>query len=520
MQQNPSLFARLVDSAIRHRFVVFPIFVVIVGLAVVYVLAAPKQYASTMQMVVREARERPLVSADKATPETAPETSQELMESHAEEEYAMLSADDIMQRAVQYRARVVPDAPNPAPGTPEMAKQIKRISARFKIVPMRKTPVIEVTYSDVTPEAAQAVLQELQRADLEKHIRVMRPGGTVRVFTEEKAAFDKSLAEAEKQLSSFQIQNNLSSLIDEESSLEKDRDATRTALLQEQASLASEKSQMQSLQDMLAHTPERVPTTVRESPNFYTIQQVTSVLVDLTNQRTKLLTRYQPTDRLVVEADKQIADTEARLQNLKTDPTTEKDSDNNPVWIQAEQQLALAGVAVASSMAKTNALSSQLTELDGRLHQLQNITAENDMLESKVDQLKDTQRQYADKLTNEMVEDVLDRAKLGNIAIAMEPTISSHPVSPNVPLVLALGLLGATTLSGIYLFAMESHRTTFFTPYELQSALGLRVLGTIPETRSPALAMPTHYAGEFNYLIQQGSISERRQNNGNSIRRS
>lgn len=520
MQQNPSLLAKLIDSAIRHKLVVLSIFVVIVGLSVIYVLVAPKQYASTMQMVVREARERPLVSADKATPETAPETSQELMESHAEEEYAMLSADDIMQRAVQYRMRVVADAPNPAPGSQEMAKQIKRISAHFKIVPMRKTPVIEVTYRDVTPEAAQAVLQEVQRADLEKHIRVMRPSGTVKVFTDEKAGFDRRLAEAEQELSAFQIRNDLSSLLDEESSLEKDRDATRSALLQEQASLASEKAQMQSLKDMLAHTPERVPTTLRESPNFYTIQQVTSVLVDLTNQRTKLLTRYQPTDKLVVEADKEIADTEARLQSLKTDPTTEKDSDNNPVWVQAEQQLALAGVAVSSSIAKTNALTSQLTELDGHLHQLQNITADNDMLESKVEQLKDTQRQYADKLTSEMVEDVLDRAKMGNIAIAMEPTISSRPVSPNIPLVLALGLLSATTLNGLYLFVIESHRTTFFTPYELQSAMGLRILGTIPEARSPALAAPAHYAGEFNYLTQQGSISERRQENGNSTRRS
>lgn len=520
MNQNTSILGKLLDSAFRHRIVVLSIFFCTMGLTSLYLVTAPRQYASTMQMVVREAREKPFVSADKATPETQPETSQELMESHADEEYAMLSGNDIMQRAVQYRAQMIPGAPNPAAGTRQMAREIKRISGKFTIVPVRKTPVIEVTYRDVTPETAQAVLQEVQRADIEKHIKVMRPSGATQVFADEKASFDRQLEQAERDLTDFQIKNGITSLEDEKSSLEKDRDATRSALLQEQSSLASEEAQLKTLQNALSRTPERIPTTVKETPNYYSIQQVTSVLVDLVNQRTKLLTRYQPGDKLVTEVDKQIEDTNGRLLQLQTSPVAEKDSDNNPVWMQSQQQLALTAAAVSASIAKTNTLSNQVATLNARLHQLQGIEVESDALESRVDQLRDTRRQYADKLTSERVEDALDRAKLGNIAIAMDPTISRRPVSPNVPLSLALSLVSSIVVTGLYLFTIESQRTTFFTPYELSTATGVRVLGAIPNSRNSQLPPSAHLAAEIAFLPPHDHHNSRREENGNRTRRS
>ncbi len=500
MEEHSSLMIKIVDAAFRFRVWLLVIFISVVSITVAVTLLTKKQYASTMQIIVRDAREKPLVVADKATPESSPDSSQELIESHAEAEFEMLSADDILQRAVMFRAKVVPGAPNPEPGSQEMAKEMKKMSGRLKITPVRKTPVIDVTYRDVTPEAAQQVLQEVQRADLEKHLKVLRPSGTSKVFADLSRTFDERLAQAEGQLSSFRIQNKFLTLSGEKDSLSKDRDATRSALLQEQAALATDLAQVAALNSALKKTPSRIPTTARETANSYSMQQVTGVLVDLQNKRTQMLTRYQPTDRLVTELDKQIADTDARLQKLRNDPTVEKDTDNNPVWLQTQQQLASANVAAAASMAKTRTLNGQLAKIEGRINQLENITADNDHLERTVDALKENQKLYSDKLDSELLEDQLDRDKLGNIAVAMEPTYSQHPVSPKVPLNIALGLLTAVALCGMFLFTIESNRGTFYTPFELTAGVGIRALAAIPESSLLPIAIETTPIAEPAFL--------------------
>ncbi len=511
MEEHSSLMVKIVDAAFRFRIWLLAIFISVVSITVAVTFLTTRQYASTMQIVVRDAREKPLVVADKATPESSPDSSQELIESHAEAEFELLSADDIMQRAVMFRAKLVPGAPNPEPGSQEMAKEIRKMSGRLKITPVRKTPVIDVTYRDVTPEAAQQVLQEVQRADLEKHLKVLRPSGTSKVFSDLAHAYDERLASAERQLASFQIQNKFLSLSGEKDSLSKDHDATRSALLQEQTALATDLAQVAALHSALQKTPSRIPTTARETANSYSMQQVTGVLVDLVNKRTQMLTRYQPTDRLVTELDKQIADTDARLQKLRNDPTVEKDTDNNPVWLQTQEQLASANVAAAASMAKTRALAGQLTKIEDRMNQLGNITADNDHLERTVEALKENQKLYSDKLDSEMLEDELDRDKLGNIAVAMEPTYSRYPVSPKIPLNMALGFLTATALCGMFLFMIESNRGTFYTPSELTAGVGIRALATIPECTS----MP--FASDMTPMTEPAFITmplNRRSNHG------
>jgi len=500
MHEQSSLFAKIVESAFRLKYWLLFVFISVMAVTIGVTLASKKQYASSMQLIVRDAREKPLVAADKGLPQSAPDSSQELVESHAEAEFEMLSADDILERAVLYRAKVLPSAPNPAPGSAEMAKEMQKMQGRLKVIPIKKTPVIEVSYRDASPEAAQKVLGEIQRADLEKHLKVLRPSGTTQVFSDLAHNYNDRLAKAEKDLSAFQIKNSLLSLPDEEASLSRDRDATRSALLAEQANLSSGKAQVAALQIALARTPERIPTTARESSNSYSIQQVTGVLVDLTNRRTQILTRYQPTDRLVTELDKQIADTNARLQSLKSEPSYERDSDNNPIFLQTQQQLAAANIAVAASQVRAKTLSAQLDQIGQRMKHLADISGDNDRLARNVEELKESQRLYADRLNSELVEDILDKDKLGNIAVAMEPTFSRHAVSPRVPLNIALGLLTAVALCGMLLFIIEANRSTFHSPAELTSGTGIPVLAAVPAVNTRLLMRDMVLASDGPFL--------------------
>ncbi len=338
-----------------------------------------------------------------------------------------------------------------------MAKEIKKLSGRLKITPIRKTTVLEISYSDRTPTAAQQVLQEMQRAYLDKHLKVLRPAGASKVFSDQASYYDARLTDAEQKLADLEIANNVVSLASEKESVGKDLDATRTALLQENAGAEAQRAQLAALRNELRTVPERIPTTSRSSSNYYALQQVTGVLVDLENKRTVLLTRYQPTDRLVGEVDQEIANTRAEIKHLQSEPNAENDSDVSTIWTQLQQQLKGGQVALAAGLAKTKALQAQALGLEARVNQLQNVGVVDNKLQREVTELRDGQRLYADKRDSELLEDVLDHAKVGNVAVAMEPSFSQLPVSPRIGLNLGLGLVTAIMLCIAVLFA--SNRT-------------------------------------------------------------
>jgi hypothetical protein len=57
-----------------------------------------------------------------------------------------------------------------------------------------------------------------------------------------------------------------------------------------------------------------------------------TLLVQLQNRRTELLTRYTPTDRLVGEVDQEIADTSNSLKAALAQKGQEDTTDVNPAW--------------------------------------------------------------------------------------------------------------------------------------------------------------------------------------------
>jgi hypothetical protein len=291
----------------------------------------------------------------------------------------------------------------------------------------------------------------------------------------------------------FQIANHVTSIPLETDELNKQLDAIRGDILQEQAAVAAAAAQTRSLRRLLddhgnstAIVPSRVSTSVRSASNFYATQQVEAVLIELQNKRTQLLTRFQSTDPLVTEVQEQIGNTQAALKRMKNEPNVETSTDQNPVWNQLEQQLRVAEVAADSSRARLGALRSEDAAISGRLLHLQSISVDNDHMERSLAELRDTEKLYSDKSEHERLEDVLDRTKVGNIAIAMEPTYSAYPVSPRILINYVLGFITALVCCIATLVVLESTRTTIISADELEDMFDLRVISTIPEFSSPA----------------------------------
>lgn len=485
MTEQQSIFQRSLHAVFHYKFLVAGIFFSIMGLTVLVTLLMPKQYESNMQIVVQDSREKPLEAASQQNNAAGvQDNSQELIESRVNSEMELLSADDIMQSAVHFRAGLDKSLPNPDPGSVLMAKQIAKLEGRLKLTPVRKTNVLEVSYRDKTPEIARQVLGQIQLDYLTKHLHTLRPEGTTQLFAQRSVATDQQLVDTQNKLVKFETDNHIVSIDGETDDLSKQLAALRADEFGEETGLASSKAQLQSMHRLMdpgGPVTERVDTTSRVSSNVYATQQVNGMLVELQNKRTTLLTRFQPTDPLVVEMNQQIAETKATLKQLGSDPNVERDSDINPVWNQLQQQMRGAEVAVASGNAKLTSLKGQEQRIENRLNELKSIGVEDDRLQREVSELRDTAKLYADKSEAERLEAALDSDRVGNVAVAMQPTFSRYPVSPRTMVNLVLGFITAIIACIAVLFILESGRTTFYSPSELESAAGLRVLSSVPE---------------------------------------
>ena len=112
--------------------------------------------------------------------------------------------------------------------------------------------------------------------------------------------------------------------------------------------------------------------------------------------------------------------------------------------------------------------------------QLESATIPQDTLERTIKETEEDYLLYTRKQEEARIADSLDQQKIANVAIAEAPVEQHLPTKPNVAMNLCLGLLLAGFVSIGSAFAAEYAGSTFHTPSELESVVGIPVLATIP----------------------------------------
>lgn len=480
MASSDSLISNLPSAIFRQRRLFLSIFGGVLLLTILYLIVVKRQYSSSMTIAVENTRETLVVTSGNAAPQSTGGSDQ--IETQVNSEIELLTSDDILQHLVIFRSTLRPNEPAPAPGSEAMSGATARLAKRIEITPVRKSAIIDVVYRDYTPQLAQAVLQELEKEYLKKHVGLQRAVGASEFFARETISATRDRQRAEQDLADFQATNGFVSLLKEKDLLAANLDRAKDAVLQDSVDLAANTHQVNDLKQQVATTPRRIATVQRSAPNQYVLQQLISQVTDLRNRRITLLERFNPTDRVVQEVTEQLASTQATLDEITRHPVVENSEDNNPSWMTLDLQLKEQEGALAATSARLAEHQRQAQEFGDRLTHLQQITATNNALEQRAQEATTNQLSLTAKLDAAKVDDLLDVGRFGNVAIALSPTLSAAKVKPNVPLILLLGILTATVLCLAVAVLLESSRETMFTPEELEANTKLPVLATIPET--------------------------------------
>ncbi|HTC48204.1 MAG TPA: GumC family protein [Candidatus Aquilonibacter sp.] len=463
-------------------------------------LFTPPNYRAETRILVKHERVDPVVSAEQSAP-TSQARNDEVTEEQLNSEAALVTSDDVLRQTVvacglQHHKSLT----GWLFGRTEeqkIAKAVDALKTNLKVEPVRKSNLISVSYESSDPKQAAAVLTTLSKGYIDKHLEVHRPPGQLKFFEQETELYRQDLDNAENQLKQFaQGQGGVAPMLARDITLQKLNDFN-ASLQQTKADLASTEQRIHDLEKQAGTTPERLTTQVKESDDASVLQGLKSALLTLELKRTELLTKYQPTYRLVQEVDKQIQDTRASIVTEESKPLRDVVTDQNSAYSWIGTELVKARADYSGLQAREAATQAIVAMYQGNARDLEEKDlAQHDLARTaKADE--DNYLLYLRKREEARMADALDEQRILNVAIVDNPAVPSLPTGNRMQFAV-IGLLLAATLSVGVVFTIEYLDPSLRTPSEVMSELNIPVLAAVPQRLSPFAKFGAGHGGNGN----------------------
>ncbi len=436
-----------------------------------------KQYASEMKLLVQNTRGNVVISAERTT---SPNMATDVTETQVNSELEILHSHDVVDPVADPTWASVPDDQRTLAAIRHHEKLVGALERRLGTDIIRKTNIINVRVVADSPAKAQQDLEQLSAAYLAEHRRLQRPSGASGFFKSEAERIRKDWDEASQQLVDFQHEHQIVSLSERESILNNQVAEHERDLLATDAAIREQDARLSASTIRLNQLPMRQTTIERVLPNQQSAEHLTSLLVELQNRRTALLTNFKPADRLVVELDRQIATTQSALNDANAGTAREKSSDVDPAWQQLHTGYVQTEISRRQTAVHKASVTTELAGLRKELADIQELTVQFNNLEAKAGQAKQNYELYSQKRDQAQIEDAMDEQKLINVAVAQKPTLSYMAVSPKPLSNIALGAVTSLFLALCAVYLAESGRNTVATPRELDTISRYPVLATVP----------------------------------------
>lgn len=455
-----------------HKRLALLVFVTVFTLIASISLAIPKQYSSTLKLLVKSERPDLAVSPD-AQP-VGPSRS-EVTESQVNSEIELLTTDEVLTEVVR-RCHLA------SLSAVDQERAVRELRKKIRIAPARKADIIDISYSAGSPNQAASVLRELVNAYLEAHLRVHRSAGTQEFFRMQTEKYWADLKAYETRLNDFRRVNNLVSVKDQKELIARKLLEVEGNWYESDTAWREAESKVKNIESQLSQQPERIVTQSRVTPNQYSVERLNTMLAELQNRRSQLGMKFKSNDRMLDEVDGEIENTRAALEKASKITATEQVTDLNPVYTSLSRDLYAAQLEREALAIRRATLGAEAADYRNRLAALEAETTEYDNLERGVKESEENYLLYARKLEDARIADSLDKQKAANVSVAEAPAEHVLPTSPNTKLNLLLGFLLAFLCSFATAFGIELVRGVLHTPAQVENETGVPVLATIAWT--------------------------------------
>jgi succinoglycan biosynthesis transport protein ExoP len=499
--QSPSLMRGLTmrDVAVvlfRRKWVILWTYLAIVLATAAYCFFWPPSYAASLRYLVNHDRAEPVISADQNDPRIL--TKETVTEEDMNSEMAIMQSPAVIEATardmrIQYLtehwAIRLLKAPSrfirgiyddyhhrDVPGALEEATV--RVAKSLDVVPQKKSDVIEVTLTWGSPEMARAILEKLAQHYEAQHVMAHEVADTMTMFQAEAEKKRLQLDEIERQMEAIRPGATIGTLAIEKDlalrqALEFESEWHKANVLQAQA-----EARVSSQSSALAGMPEHVVSEDRSLLNQTAIGGLRGRVLELQLKRSELLQRYQPDNRLVREADEELAKAKTMLESEVNSPLHEQTTSLNKLSERLHEDLAADRTTLSASSALSDGMKRAYEDYQGRLRQIEKQSVTLQTLDRQRREAEDSYLLYKKRFEEARMQAQLDRTHVVNVR-QLEPVwADSSPVKPNSKLLLKLAL-GVGLLVGLGVaFLLELLDRRLRTEHDVESTLGIPVLAS------------------------------------------
>ena len=464
----------------RQRRVFVCVSGLVLALAVLYAIAGTK-YEASMKVLVRRGRANAPLTAQENAPLDL--TRLEISEEELNTQVELLRDDDVLRRVVQETGIGGRDwfhFLRMKEGNAERVERAARsLAKQLRVEPLKKTNLIEVRYAADNPQTAAKVLRAMQNAYLEKQMEVHRPTGGYRFFEQQTSESRRKLDEAKQKLTQFTAKRGVVAAAEQRDLAVQKWSEVDASYRQTRIELTETQQRVWELEAQLQKLPERSTTQVRLADNPELLKALKASLLDLQLKRTGLLTKFEPSHRLVQEVEEQIVQTEAAIVSENALPVKEETSDKNTQYEWAKSELQKAEVQLKALQAREAATVTQGVAYKAMARRLgEDAITQEDLLNSEK-AAQENYLLYVKKQEEARMDDALDERGVVDVALAERPVAPALPVwSPWT--VLAIGLAGAVVAGTGAGFVADYLDPAFRTPEDVLAYLNSPVLASLP----------------------------------------
>lgn len=464
----------------RHQNLFLATFAMVFAAGLLYSVLFPS-YTAEMKMVVRRGRIDPAVTPAQTGLSQVREN--EISEEELNSQSELLRNEDVLREVIirtglAERNSLLAHLRREDPAS-RMARAVQFLQAKLRVQPVRKSQLIKVSYSSADPQLAAGVLKTLATVYLQRETQLQRPSGQQVFFREQVEQTRGSVRAAQDDLIRFTATKNVTS-----AALERDLTVQKLADMQAevfrlQALIAESQERARSLDVKLRELPQHRVVQTRSTDNPQLQEKLKSRLLELQLRRTELMTRFQPSYRLVQEVDRQIAQTTSAIQAENLTPLRDEVTEENPDYVWASSQRVGTAVELDALQRRESLARTQLAAYQAKARTLVARAVEQSDLEQRVRVAEERFLLYARKQEESRISDALDEKGILNAVVAQEPQV---PALPSRSLWASLGFtfMAALAFSTSAAFIADYVDPSFRTPREVVKTLEVPVLAFLP----------------------------------------
>ena len=351
----------------------------------------------------------------------------------------------------------------PPGSSPVMENAIGAFLGRLRVVPVKNSRLVTVSYEAYRPELAAAVANKHSQLYIEQTLefRYQTSAEAAQWLGQQIEQQKKQVEDAERALQKVKEEEGIVNIEERRTLLEQKLKEVGTSL----TSLRTQRLEREALYNQMrrASNPEELPDVMR-SP---LVQSLRIELANLEREKAQLLERYGEQHPEVIKVSNQIRETKTKIAG-----------ESQRVIRAAENDYKAAAAQEASVASALEAAKAEALDLSRR--SVQYDTAKRD-----ADAGKDVLNSL---LARHKQTDVAQELRNSNIRVVDPASTPEDPVRPRKLRDMLMGLaLGLFLGIGLTVF-LEYLDNTVKTPDDVRKVLGAPLLGVIPEV--PASGVP------------------------------